>query len=103
MRVDFLLLRRFLEQHLVCVAVSAVEGVDVSRGGESFRLPRSNYGTSSVYHPTVCLRAVPVLAAELSNQGEMYALPPLHLERYPIFVACIHRAFECQDGSEMRL
>ena len=62
-----LLLPRLLEQGLVGVAVSAVEKVDVSRGGGSFRLPRSNNGTSSVYHPTYCLRAVPILAAKLSD------------------------------------
>ena len=35
---DFLLLRRLLEQCLVGVAVSAVEKVDVSRGGVEFSL-----------------------------------------------------------------
>ena len=95
--VDSLLLRRFLEQHhLVCVAVSAVEGVDVSGGGGSFRLPRSNYGKSSVYQPTLRLRAVPVLVAKLSNKGEMYGLPSLQLKNCPIFVAYIRVAFECQ-------
>ena len=83
-----MLLRRFLEQNLVCVAVSAVEGVDVNGGVRSFRLPRSNYGTSSVYHPTLCLWAAPVLAAKFSNQGEMYGLS--------IFVACICVTFEWQ-------
>ena len=39
---DSLLLRRLLEQCLVGVTVSAVENIDVSRGGGSFRLPRSN-------------------------------------------------------------
>ena len=73
--VNSLLLRRFLEQHLVCVAVSAVEGVAVSKGGGSFRLSRSNYGTNSAYHPTLRLWAVPILAAKLSNRGEMHDLP----------------------------
>ena len=59
--------------------VCAVEDVDVNGGGESFCLPRSNYGTSSVCHPTVRLWAVPILAATLSNQGEIYGLPPLQL------------------------
>ena len=94
--VDSFLLRRFLEQHLVCVAVSAVEGVGVSEGGRSFRLPRSNYGTSSVYYPTLRLWAAPVLASKLFNEGEMYGLPSLQLESYPIFVASIRVAFECQ-------
>ena len=49
------------------VTVSAVEKVDVSRGGGSFRLPRSNNDTGSVYHPTCCLRAVPIFAAKLSD------------------------------------
>ena len=56
------------------MAVSAVEGIDASRGGGSFRLPRSNYGTSRVYHATLRLWAVPVLATKLSNQGEIYDL-----------------------------
>ena len=64
---DSLLLRRLLEQCLVGVVVNAVEKVDVRRGGWSFRLPRSNNGTSSVYHPTCRLRAVPILAAKLSD------------------------------------
>ena len=80
----------------MCVAVSTVEGVDVSGSGESFRFPRSNHGTSSVYHPILRLWAVPVLAAKLSNQGEMYGLAPLQLESYPIFVACISVASEYQ-------
>ena len=64
---DSLLLRRLLEQCLVGVAASAVEEVDVSRGGGSFCLPRSNNGASSVYHPTCRLRVVPILAAKLSD------------------------------------
>ena len=64
---DSLLLRRLLEQCLVGVAVSAVEKVDASLGGGSFRLPRSNNGASSVYHPTCHLRAVLILAAKLSD------------------------------------
>ena len=39
--VDVLLLNRFLEQHFVCVAVRAVEGIDASGGGESFCLPEA--------------------------------------------------------------
>ena len=70
----------------MCVAVSAVEGVDITGVGRSFRLPRRNCGTSSVYHPTLCLWAIPVLVAKLSNQGEMYGLPPFQFESYPIFV-----------------
>ena len=88
--VDFLLLCRFLKQHLVCVAVSAVQGVGVSGGGGSFCSPRSKYGTSSVYHPTLRLWVVPVLAAKLSNQIEMYGISPLQLESYTIFVAYIY-------------
>ena len=78
----------------MCVAVSAVEGFDASGGGGSFRLPRSNYGLGSVYHCTLHLWAVPVLVAKLSNQGEMYDLSTLQLERYSIFVACRRAAFE---------
>ena len=61
----------------MCMAVSAVEGVDVSGAGGSFRLPKRNYGIISVYHPSLRLWAVPVLAAKFSNQGEMYGLLPL--------------------------
>ena len=64
---DSLLHRRLFVQCLVGMAVSAVEKVDVSRGGGTFRLPRSNNGTSSVYHPTCYLRAVPTLAVKLSD------------------------------------
>ena len=49
----------------VCMYV--LKKVNVSRGGGSFCLPRSNNGASSVYHPTYRLRAVPVLAAKLSD------------------------------------
>ena len=101
--IDSLLLRRFLEQHLVCVAVSAVEGVEVNEGGGSFRLPRSNYDTSSVYHSTLRLWAVPLLAAKLSNQGQMYGLPPLQLESYLIFVAYIRVVFECQKWKQCEI
>ena len=92
--VDSLLLRRFLEQPLVCVAVSTVEGVDVSGGGGSFRLPRRNYGTSNVYHPIFRLWTVPILTKKLSNQREMYGFCHLPLESYIIFVAYIRVAFK---------
>ena len=58
------------------VAVSAVEKVDVSWDGWSFRLPRRNNGTGSVYHPTCRLRVVPILAAKLSDQGELHRPSP---------------------------
>ena len=74
---DSSLLRRLLEQCLVGEAVSAVEKVDARRGGWSFHLPRSNNGTSSVYHPTCHLRTVPVLAAKLSDEGELHRPLPL--------------------------
>ena len=80
----------------MCVAGSAVEGVDVSGGGESFRFPRSNYGIGIIFHPTFRLWAVTVPAAKLSNQGEMYGLPPLKLDNYPIFVVYIRVAIKCQ-------
>jgi hypothetical protein len=73
---DSLLRRRFLEQSLVGVAERAVEDVDVSGGVGSFRIPRRDYGTSSVYHVICRLRAVPVLAAKLTNQGEKYGFSP---------------------------
>ena len=66
-----LLLRHLLEQCLVGVAASAVEKDDLSRGGGSFRLPRNNNGATNVYHPTCRVRAVPKLAAKLSDQGEL--------------------------------
>ena len=36
------------------------------------------------------------MEAKLSNQWEMYGLPLLQLESYPIFVACIRVDFQCQ-------
>ena len=69
------------------VAVSAVEKVNVSRGGGSFRLPRSNNGTRSVYHPTCCLRAVPILAAKFSDQGNCTIPPPFSLGVTPLSTA----------------
>ena len=100
--VDSLLLHRYLEQHLVCVAVSSVEGVDVSGGGGSIYLPRSNYGTSSGYHPTLRLRVVPVLTAKLSNQGEFYSLPSFSLRVTPSLLPACVWALSGKDGSEMR-
>ena len=72
--VDSLLLPRCLEQHLVCVAVSAVEGIDVNGGVGSFRLPKSNDGTSSVYYSTLRLWVIPVVAAKFFNQGNLYSV-----------------------------
>ena len=80
----------------MCVAVSALKDVDVSGGGGSVRLLRSNYGTSSVYNPTLRLWAVPVLGVKLFNLGEIYGLPPLQFESCPIFVACMRVAFDRQ-------
>ena len=82
----------------MCVTVSAVEGVDVSGDGGSFRFLRRNIGTSSVYLTTLRLWAAPVLAAKISNQQEIYGPPPppLRLESYPIFVAGIRVPFEYQ-------
>ena len=98
--VDSLLLRRFLEQYLVCVAVSAAEGVDVSGGGGSFRLPRSNYSTSSVDHPT--LRGTRT-GGKTFQSGGRYGLPPLQLESYPILSPAYVWSLSAKDGSEMRL
>ena len=95
-KVDSLLLHHFLEQYFACVALSAVEGVYVSGGRGSFRLPKINYGISSVYNPTLHLWAVLVLVAKLSNQGETYGLLPLQLDSCSIFVACIRVVSECQ-------
>ena len=101
--VDSLLLHCFLKQHLVCVAVRAVEGVNVSGGGGSFRLPRSNYGPSIVYHPNLRLWAAPVLAAKLSNQGKMYVLPPFSLRVASYFSPANVWPLSAKDASEMRL
>ena len=87
----------------MCVAVSAVESIDVSGGGGSFRLPRSNYVSCSVYRPTLWLWAVPILAAKLFNQREIYDLSPLRLESYPIFVASIRVAFEYQRWKQFEI
>ena len=67
----------------MCVTVSVVEGVDVSGGGGSFRLPGNNYATSSVYYLILRLWAVPVLAAKLSNQGGMFVRSPFYLRVTP--------------------
>ena len=72
--VDSLLL--LLEQYLVGVAERAVRNVDIGGGGGGFRFPRRGDGTSSVYHVICRLRAVPVLAAKLTNQGEKYGFSP---------------------------
>ena len=101
--VDSLLLRCFFFQLLVCEAVSAVESVDISGAGRSFRLPRSNNGTGSVYHLTLRLWAVPVRAAKLSNQREMYDRRPLKLESYLIFSPAYVWPYSAKDGSEIRL
>ena len=61
------------------VVVSAVEKVDVGRGGCSVRLPRSNNGTSSVYHPTCRLRAVPIWRQSFSIKGNYTVPPPFSL------------------------
>ena len=101
--VDSLLLRRFLEQLIVWVAVSAMEGVDVGGGGRNFCLPKSHYGTNSVYYPTLRLWVVPVRAAKLAKQGEMYRLPFLRLKMYPLFWPRYVWPLSVKDGSEMRL
>ena len=74
---DSLLLRRLLEQCLVGVAASAMETVDVSRGGRRFCLPRSKSGASSFYRSTCRLKAVPILAAKLSDLGELHRPSPI--------------------------
>ena len=101
--VDSLLPHFFLEQHLVCVAVSAMEGVLVSGGGGSFRLSRRNYNINSVYHPTLRLWAVLVLAAKLPNQGEMYGLPPFSLRVSPSSSPAYMWPLSAKYESEMRL
>lgn len=70
-----LLLRRLLEQFLGCVAIRALNEVDVREGGGSFRLPRRFYGTNSGYQAIYRLRAVPIVAAKRSGRWEMCAIP----------------------------
>ena len=65
------------------VAERAVENVDISGGGGSFRLPRRDCGKSSVYHATCRFRAEPVLTAKLTDQGEKYGFSPLSLRVTP--------------------
>ena len=101
--VVFLLLRRFLEHHLVCVAVSAVGGVDVSEGGGDFHLPRSNYGTTNVYHSILRLWAVPVLVAKLSSQGECTVFPPFSLRDTPSLSPAYVGPSSAKYESDMRL
>ena len=64
-----------------------VQNVDVDRGGGSFRFPGRDFGTSSVYHATYRLWAVPVLAVKLTDQGRKYCFSPVKLESDNIFVA----------------
>ena len=71
------------------VAERAVENVDISGGGGSFRFPPRDCGTSSVYHATCRLRAVPVQAAKLTDQGEKYGFSPFETKSYSIFVTRI--------------
>ena len=77
------------------VAERAVESVDISGGGGSFRFPRRDCGTSSVYHATCHLRAVPVLAAKLTDQGGKYGFSPFELKSYSIFITRVCVTFSC--------
>ena len=77
------------------VAERAVESVDISGGGGSFRFSRRDCGTSSVYHATCHLRAVPVLAAKLTDQGGKYGFSPFELKSYSIFVTRVCVTFSC--------
>ena len=72
-----------------------MENIDISGGGGSFRFPRRDCGTSSVNHATCRLRAVPVLAAKLTDQGGKYGFPPFELESYSIFVTRVCVTFLC--------
>ena len=85
------------------VAERAVEDVDVSGGVGSFYFPRRDDGTSRVYHVICRLRAVPVLAAKLTSQGEKYGFSPFLLESYSIFIARVCMAFLChrREGDEI--
>ena len=67
------------------VTKCAVQNVDVGRGGGSFRFSRRDCGTSSVYHATCRLWAVPVLAVKLTDQGEKYGFSPVKFESDTIF------------------
>ena len=73
------------------VAASAVGGVDVSRGGGSFRLPYPS--------PLSGTRT----NGKAFHQRKMYDLHPLQLESYPIFVACIRWSLSAKYENEMRL
>ena len=82
---DSLLLRRFLGQCLVGVAISAVKTVDVSRGGRIFLLPKSNNGASSVYHSTCRLKAeIPYWRQSFPIKGNCTASPPFSLRVTPL-------------------
>ena len=85
------------------VAERAVENVDISGGGGSFHFLRRDCSTSSVYHATCRLRAVPVLAAKLTDQGNKYGFSPFKLKRYSIFVTRICVTFSChgREGDEI--
>ena len=77
------------------VAERAVENVDISEGGASFRFPRRDCGTSSVNHATCRLRAVPVLAAKFTDEGKKYGFSPFELKSYSIFVTRLCVTFLC--------
>ena len=102
--VDSLLLRRFREQHLVCVAVKVQWKVLMSVGVVgAFACPEAITAQAVSYRPTLRLWAVPVLAAKLSNQGEMYGLSPFSFRITQSFSPAYVRPLSAKDGSEMRL
>ena len=87
----------------MCGAVSTVEGVDVNESGGSFRLPKSNYEKSIVYHPTLRLWAVPVLAAKLSSRGKYTVFPPFSLGVTSYLSPANVWLLSSKDEIEMRL
>ena len=94
--VDSLLLRRFLDQHLACVTVSAVEGVNVSGGWWERPLAQEQLRHKQCLPPYPSPLDGTRTGGKASNQEEMYDILPLQLKSYPIFVACILEAFEFQ-------
>ena len=87
----------------MCAAVSAVERVDVISGGHgSFRLPKSNYGTSNVYHHFASGR-YPYWRQSLPIRGKCTVFPPFSLRVTPSLSPAYVWPLSAKDGSKMSL
>ena len=100
--VDSLLLRCLLEQHLVCVAVSAVEGVGVSGGGGSFRFPRSTAQAVSTTIPFASGR-YPCWWQSFLISGKSRVFSSFSLRVTPYLLPAYVWPLSAKHGSERRL